>query len=296
MDAKTIRYFDMHCDTLSKCVDENKSLIKNDCALDVERLGNFEKAVQFFGCYTNTFDYVGEKAFERMMSQYDIFESSRKQFENYSNVTPILTIENLSPIENDLGRIEQFAKMGFKVASLSWNGYNGIAGGIGCDEGISDFGKEAVKELERNSIVIDVSHLNDRSFFELCDIAEKPFIATHSNSREYCDAPRNLTNDQLKIIFERGGVVGLNLFVNFLGKHTKNKYDDLLIHIDNMYKAGGETKVALGTDFDGCRTDERFGSVNDMPNFYEALNQQLGTACANGIFYNNASSFFEKIL
>ena len=224
-----------------------------------------------------------------------MFKTAADYADKSPNVHPVLTVESLSALGGKIERISELKGYGVKVASLNWNGYNGIAGGMDSDEGISDFGREVVRELENSGIIIDVSHLNDRSFFELCDIITKPIIATHSNSRSYCANPRNLTDEQLKIIFESGGVVGLNLYDAFLGERLSG-YDDLLRHVDNMYKAGGEGNVALGSDFDGCDTDERFNNVSDMPRFYDYIAAHLSRNDADGIFYGNAARFFEGIV
>ncbi len=287
-----MRYFDMHCDTLSRCVDEHKNIYDNDFQINLKRLNEIDKAVQFFAAYTNTFKYGGEAAFERFESQFDVFKTVSQY--DCANVTPILTVESLSCINGDIDKIGYLKECGVKVASLNWNGYNGIAGGIGSEEGISEFGRDVVKELENCNIVIDVSHLNDRSFFELEKIAKKPFIATHSNAREYCGEPRNLTNDQLKIIFERGGIVGLNLYNKFLGER-KNGYDDLMAHIEIMENCGGRAQISLGTDFDGCDTEERFNNVSDMPNFHSYIAEKASTEYADGVFYDNAASFFADL-
>ena len=286
-----MKYFDMHCDTLSRCYDNKKSIYENDLMIDLKRLNQFEKSVQFFAAYINTFNFTGEKAYERFCQQYEVFKTINDY--NCENVTAVLTIESLSCLNNDIDRITLFKDCGVKVASLNWNGYNGIAGGIGSDEGISDFGRAVIKKMEELDIVIDVSHLNDKSFYQLCDIATKPFIATHSNTRSYCSEPRNLTDEQLKILFESGGIVGLNFYTQFLGER-KPLYDDLMYHIDNMYKCGGEGKVSLGSDFDGCDTDDRFSDVSKLPAFYDYLSQKISEKDANGIFYNNAMNFFEE--
>ena len=290
-----MRYFDMHCDTLSRCADEGQSIYDNDFQISLRRLNDFDYAVQFFAAYINTYKYEGEAGYKRFLQQLDVFKTAADYADKSPNVHPVLTVESLSALGGKIERISELKGYGVKVASLNWNGYNGIAGGMDSDEGISDFGREVVRELENSGIIIDVSHLNDRSFFELCDIITKPIIATHSNSRSYCANPRNLTDEQLKIIFESGGVVGLNLYDAFLGERLSG-YDDLLRHVDNMYKAGGEGNVALGSDFDGCDTDERFNNVSDMPRFYDYIAAHLSRNDADGIFYGNAARFFEGIV
>ncbi len=289
-----IKYFDMHCDTLSRCYDEKKDIYDNDFQISLKRLAEYDTAVQFFAAYINTFDYVGKAAYDRFCQQLSVYKKAVEYAKELPNVHPILTIESLSCLNHDIDKIDEFKKCGVKVASLNWNGYNGIAGGIGADEGVSDFGCEVIKALESENIVLDVSHLNDRSFDDVLKMSGKPFIATHSNAREYGNVPRNLTSKQLCALFERGGIVGLNLYDEFLGERLP-EYDDLARHIEIMLNSGGEGKIALGTDFDGCDTDERFENVSMMSGFYEYLKAHYGEKFANGIFFDNAADFFADL-
>ncbi len=284
-----MKYFDLHCDTLCKCADQKVALEKNEFDIDIERLSCFEKATQVFACFIND-TFKGEEATNRFYQLFKVYKNT-----DFKYVTPILSIENLSCLNGNIDNIQKFKECGVKIASLTWNDENGIAGGVNSESGLTDFGKEVVKELEKEDIVIDVSHLNFKSFVELCEIATKPFIATHSNSFSVYPNKRNLTDEQFELIADIGGVVGINFYHKFLCEKEKDFYD-FLSHIERFLLLGGEESIALGSDFDGCKVHSSLKTVENMPKLYEFLERELGKTIADKIFYENCASFFQKTL
>ena len=281
-----MNYFDLHCDTLCRCADENGVLTENGFDIDIKRLSQFDTAVQTFAAFIND-KYQGEDATRRFYELYDVYKST-----DFDKVKPIFSIENLACLNGNIENIYKFKECGVKIASLTWNADNGIAGGAESDAGLSDFGKEVVKTLEEEDIVIDVSHLNFKSFSNLCKVATKPFIATHSDSYSIFPHKRNLTDEQFELIADIGGVVGINFYNAFLCEEEKDYYD-LLAHIERFLLLGGENSIALGSDFDGCDIHKAIGKVEDMPKFYDFLQKELGKGLADKIFYGNCSSFFK---
>lgn len=283
-----MKYFDLHCDTLCRCADENGVLEENTFDIDVKRLSQFDATVQTFACFIDD-KFKGEEATKRFFTLYDIYKNT-----DFGKVTPVLSIENLSCLKGDIENIHKFKQCGVKIASLTWNENNGIAGGANSDGGLTDFGKEVVKELEKEDIIIDVSHLNFKSFSDLCNVVTKPFIATHSDSYEIFNHRRNLTDEQFEIICDIGGVVGINFYNAFLCYEEKDYYD-LLRHIERFLLLGGEDAIALGSDFDGCDIHKSIGKVENMPNFYNFLQKELGKDLADKIFYRNSALFFKML-
>ena len=283
-----MKYFDLHCDTLCRCADENSKLEENTFDIDIKRLSQFDTAVQTFACFIDD-KFQGEEATKRFFTLYDIYKNT-----DFGKVTPVLSIENLSCLNGDIENIHKFKQCGVKIASLTWNADNGIAGGANSDGGLTGFGKEVVKELEKENIIIDVSHLNFKSFSELCNVATKPFIATHSDSYEIFAHRRNLTDEQFEIICDIGGVVGINFYNAFLCEEEKDYYD-LLRHIERFLLLGGENSIALGSDFDGCDIHKSIGKVENMPKFYDFLQKELGKDLADKIFYRNSALFFKML-
>lgn len=287
-EMKVLRYFDLHCDTLEKCFEQNQGLKKNDFALDTQRLSKFDRAVQVFACFIDD-KFKGEQAVKRF---YDLFEVYKNV--DFKKVEAILSIENLNCLNGKIENLVDFARLGVKICSLVWNSKNEVASGVLAQGGLTEFGLEVVRTCEELDIVIDVSHLNETGFFELEKIATKPFIATHSNSFSVCDNKRNLSDEQFACIRDRGGLVGLNLYPVFVGK-KKRGYKDLIKHVEHFLNLGGHNILALGTDFDGAKMDERFKSIEQMTDLYLSFCDYFSKETADAIFFGNASKFF-KIL
>lgn len=121
-------------------------------------------------------------------------------------------------------------------------------------------------------MLVDVSHLSEKGFWDMIELAEKPVLASHSNSFSVCPHPRNLTDDQFRAICDLGGTAGLNLYVPFLTEQPRASFDDLRRHLDHFLELGGEGHIALGADLDGCdRLPTGFSGLDD----YEALGDFL---------------------
>ena len=151
----------------------------------------------------------------------------------------------------------------------------------------------------RRGIILDVSHLSEAGFWDVCVQTEAPFAATHSNSRVCCDHVRNLTDLQFQEILRRGGLVGINLYSPFLRDDgAPAQIDDVLRHIDHFLSLGGQDCLALGADFDGCdSTPEGLQTVADMENLAEAmLSHGYVQSIVNGLFFDNAAAFFTRML
>ncbi|MGL5440119.1 MAG: dipeptidase [Filifactoraceae bacterium] len=177
----------------------------------------------------------------------------------------MLGVEGLCGIGEELNLIDKLYEEGVRHVGLTWNEENSLATGIGgrSDRGLTPLGIVAVKKLEDLGVVIDVSHLNDTSFWDVVKIAKKPLIASHSNSRSLCDVPRNLTDDQIKAIGNTGGVIGINSIRQFVGiKGEEQNVKRLIDHVDYIVKLVGIDHVGFGFDF--CdMLDEDLGYDSD---------------------------------
>lgn len=147
----------------------------------------------------------------------------------------MLTVEGGSVLAGDLSRIELLSKLGVKMMTLTWNGENEIGSGNSTDHGLTPFGEEVIPEMERNRIVIDVSHLNEAGFWQAAKIAKYPMAASHSNCRAVWDHPRNLRDDQIRYIIQTGGIVGLNFYIGFINGQQNPKPQDLLKHVEHFW-------------------------------------------------------------
>lgn len=302
-----MKVFDLHCDTLYKAVTMSHGFSCSD--YEVQTDVDFEKYLQCFAVWIPDDLSVkqGRSLFDKAKStliqeckKYDIklINSLKKIKKSNCKKLGMFTLENCKIIDNDISYIKYLAESNIKIATLTWNDKNCIGDGamVQNPTGITEFGKKAVCELENQGIVIDVSHASDKLFYDVCEIATKPFIATHSNSRSVTAHRRNLTDEQAKIIFENGGIVGLNFHNAFLNNEPeKASIDDILKHAEHFLSLGGENSLCLGADFDGGnlpRDIENNRNLYDIYNIF--LQKNYSKAIIDKIFYENAVNFFEN--
>ena len=177
--------------------------------------------------------------------------------------------QNASPIENRLDRLQLFHALGVRIIQITYNERNLI--GNGCyerrDDGLSLFGVDAIKEMNSLGILIDLSHVGDQTTIEAAELSEFPVAITHANARSYVNHPRNKTDDALKLVSEKGGVVGANAFPPFLKKGLESNLTDYVDCIEDLIERVGVDHTAIGTDF-----------TQDQPaSFYEWIFMQQGT-------------------
>ena len=302
--------FDLHCDTLYKAVTNNLPL--DDKSMQVSQiLGEDNKRLQCYAIWIPD-DYTSEKAEQTFFSAYQRLTSECKRlniklieqnesisdaFKNNKN-SALFTIENSTALNSKIGNVEKFAKLGVRIITLTWNASNAVGDGadVSDSKGITDFGKSVVREIEKYGVVVDVSHASDKLFYDVAEIATRPFIATHSNSRSVTNHRRNLTDEQFKIIKERNGIVGINFHRDFLSDNpdSASRYD-LLKHIDKFLSLGGENVICIGTDFDGCNLPYDITGSESLAEIYEMLlKHNYKESLIRKIFYENALNFFEN--
>lgn len=184
----------------------------------------------------------------------------------------LLHLEGAHPIEEPSG-LEQFAAFGGRSLTLTWNTANQYAGGTSSDSGLTELGKEFLHELERLGILLDLSHLNEKSFWEVLEIFRGPVMASHSNSRELVDSPRNLTKRQLHTLRERQAWVGVSFARSHLTTHSQSTVDDVMLHLEALREELGTELVGIGTDFDGILSSlpDRLATISQLPNLWEGL-------------------------
>ena len=208
------------------------------------------------------------------------------------------TIENARLFAHDIELVHACAEQGLLMASLSWNAPGPLASGHDAPElGLTATGREVLRRMEEERVILDVSHLNDVCFDEVASLAERPFVASHSNARAVCGHKRNLTDAQFAEIRDRGGIVGLNyadLFVVDDPAATPPTFDDLSRHIEHWLDLGGERVLALGSDFDGCDPVPDIASADKMLAFQEHLEQRFGAEIIGSLCGGNALAFFER--
>lgn len=307
-----MRYFDLHCDTMTECFVNNKHIRKNDLQIDCQRADIFDTYVQCYAVWIPD-GLHGDDAFRRFRDIAGCFCREIQENEQIIGMCKssgdlersdhkhhaILTVENATALGGRLDNIDTFAKLGVKLCSLTWNGENELGRGVRAPGkgGITAFGRQVVRELERNHIIIDVSHASPELFYDIADMAQSPIVATHSNSKSICGNARNLTDEQFHIICSSGGLVGLNLYKGFLNDDEgKASMYDVLRHAEHFLSLGGETVLAVGADWDGgAKKDFAASGLEDMPDLIELfLRHNYPETLTDKIFFKNAAVFFKN--
>ena len=163
-----------------------------------------------------------------------------------------LAVEGMDAIGTDLEGIDRYADFGVRLGMLTWNGENALAAGAGCDpdRGLTDLGRRVVRRMRERGMILDVSHLNRRGFWDALEVSEGAVLASHSNCAALCDVPRNLTDEQLRAIRDCGGVVGVNSFHGFVHREARQQtVETLALHAAHMAEVMGPEHVICGFDF-----------------------------------------------
>ena len=181
----------------------------------------------------------------------------------------MLGIENGLAIDGQLERLQHFAQRGIVYMTLCHNGDNDIcdsARGNSTHQGVSAFGRQVIAEMNRLGIMVDLSHASEKTFYDALELSELPIVCTHSSCRALCDHPRNLTDEQMRALAAKGGVMQITMYNGFLVKDGEATVLDALCHLEHAIEVMGIDHVGIGTDFDGD------GGVRGMANAAELIN------------------------
>ncbi len=205
---------------------------------------NYEKRImEIIRCSAKEFSNTQEI---QLITGYEEFKKAKNQ----EKLSLLLGLEGAAFMGENIDNFYMLHQLGVRHTSLTWNEENLLATGVNGDprKGITGAGKKAIKLIEELGILLDVSHLNERSFWDLAKVASKPFIASHSNAYRLCPNHRNLKDDQIKTIADAGGVIGVNAWPEFISQDNPDIYS-LLDHIDYIADLAGIDHVGLGFDF-----------------------------------------------
>ena len=312
-----IPVFDLHCDTalelLGRGDQSEKRLRKNDCHIDLERAGKLAGYCQCFACFTTPMmeewmkispRTVFENELRALKQALDENSDIIKQAftaadveKNHKNgfMSAVFTIEGAAGFDFDPARLEELYKLGFRITSLGWNEKNILTGSNVTGGGLTDLGREYVKEAQRLGMIIDVSHISDEAFWDIMDITQAPIIATHSNSRVICNHSRNLTDDMFRAICNTGGVAGFNQYDAFVGESPNMQ--DACRHFLHFMELDPDCKhIALGGDLDGCDgMPVGFDGIQSYPALAERLlTGGLSESNVYDIYWNNALGVLKR--
>lgn len=322
---------DMHCDTIGE-IYENRllgnyyNLKENNFHIDINKLIAGEYVLQNFAMFIDIRKYKNPyKTLKEMIAVYhEELEVNRDiikpiysyediiECEKEDKIAALLTIEDAGALEGSLENLKTVYEQGVRLITLTWNYINGVgfpnfklnmdgSGNItekpnftkpNTEFGLTSFGIELLREMENLGIIVDVSHLSDAGFYDVLKYSKKPFVASHSNARAVTNVVRNLTDDMIKKLADKGGVTGINFCSNFV-KPTPYKgeaftyIDDLVKHIKYIKNIGGIDVLALGTDFDGIQSTLEITDASKIQLLAEAL-------LKNGFTYDEVEKIFYK--
>ncbi|RIW29281.1 membrane dipeptidase [Bacillus salacetis] len=303
--------FDGHCDVLLKLhhyKDEVSFDSKGDLHITYPQLSQAGSKVQLFAIYLPSYLKPGQR-FQAALEMVEVFHKqvlkpnpkmkmvrSKKEIAalKEDEIGAMLTLEGCEAIEEDLVKLHALYQLGVRAVGLTWNWANAVADGAlePRAAGLTKFGRETVEFLNDHKIITDVSHLCERSFWDTIEIAEYP-IASHSNTFSHCAHPRNLKDEQIKALIDKGGVMGLTFVPPFLNQNGEAGVPDILRHLDHVCSLGGEDHVGFGSDFDGIsETVNGLSCYREYDNLVEALHKHYNESQVRKFLFDN---FFEAL-
>lgn len=308
---------DLHCDTLTRDMWASQPpacgpLVNPAYHIALDKMPRNLRWVQCFAIFVPD-NYRGQDAidffdryravFDRQMVAHGDKVSPCRSFSDMEQAleagkfAAVLTVEGGAALAGQPERAQVLRDAGVRMLTLTWNGPNELGSGHDSSAGLTACGREAVAELERCGVLVDVSHLNDRGFEDLLSVAKKPFVASHSNARSVCGHRRNLPDAFIREITDRGGLIGLNYSKDFLSDSGRGNLDDLYRHVCRFLELDAGACLALGSDFDGTDIHPDLDSVEKSLSIYGYLTQHgIPADTADGILFGNAWRFFKAWL
>lgn len=311
---------DLHCDTLmglywAEKSGKNTGLYDYTGDLNLKKMMQGDALTQCFAMFVPELEEMKKKVGsldDYHNAMLEIYQREIKKNEQYiqmafstadilknkieAKMSAVLTMEDMASCGTNLGRIQEYYAEGVRIMGIVWNNENSLAfpnskNKETMQKGLKPLGIEAISEMNRLGIAVDVSHLNDGGFEDVARYSCKPFIATHSNARAVTGHPRNLTDKELRILAEAGGVVGLNFGHEFLHDNKKDEvssYEDLLRHARHIANVAGADVLAIGSDYDGITSKPEWRDWSGAPQLEEKLATVFSQEEVDKICYKNA--------
>ncbi|MBN2557815.1 MAG: membrane dipeptidase [Clostridia bacterium] len=263
---------DAHCDTLNGMLIKNTDF--NDESLQVNHEGfanaSRDGMLQFFAVFESPSYTVSRQKedvwkmislYHKTTADFGILKILSKSDLNSNRLSALLSLEGLDFLQGDAEGLKTLYENGVRCISLTWNPDNEFACGVGGNTGggLTDSGRMIVQKAMEMGILVDVSHICDKGFYEIAGIArknKKPFVATHSNARKLCGNKRNLDDSMLRALAGSGGVAGINMYSCFLSDDCRAGIDEVIAHIEHICATAGPGHVGFGCDFDGIDRDK----------------------------------------
>lgn len=333
-----MKVVDMHCDTIGELFDsqingEGGTILENRFHMDLQKMEKGDYLLQNFALFV----HLGrtDRPFEQAMKMADLFftemeahpdkigivrswadiEKNKKE----GRMSAMLTLEEGGICQGELSYLRDFYRLGARMMTLTWNFQNElgfpnkrISQGDelppvnlpDTENGLTEKGIQFVEEMERLGMIIDISHLNDAGIWDVFRYTKKPFVASHSNARALASHPRNLTDDMIRALAERGGVAGINYCAMFLrdgdyraGQPEYSYCRDMVAHMKHMKQIGGIGVIGLGSDFDGIGSIVEMKDCSGMQLLADEMSSQgFTTGEIEAVFHENVLRVYKELL
>ncbi len=272
-----MKIIDMHCDTISRIYkNPGTALRQNDFQLDLMKMKSAGYLLQNFAMFIDLDEE--DCPYDACQKQIAIFQKEMEQNNDFirpvttykeimenekqGKMSALMTIEEGQVCKGDLGILKEFYDLGVRMMTFTWNHKNTLGTPAepvhgSSKGGLTNLGIGFLDAMEQLGIIPDVSHLSDQGILDVCRLAKKPFTASHSNARALCPRGRNLPDELIREIAQKGGVIGVNFYGPFLTSipNTNDCFyssvEDIARHIRHMTNIGGISAIGLGSDFDG---------------------------------------------
>ncbi|MFB9329777.1 dipeptidase [Paenibacillus aurantiacus] len=309
------RSIDFHCDVLWKLLDDETLSFEHDTSgkLDVTlpRLREAGAGLQTFAIFISS---TMPKTMEPILKSIDLFyakvvaapnmmliqtKQDLEKAEQSGRIGALLSLEGADGLQGDMAMLRMLYRLGVRACGLTWNNANWGADGATESRGggLTRKGMEFVRECNRLGILLDVSHLSEKSFWDMADATAEPLIASHSNAKALCDHPRNLTDEQIRALIAMDGRIGITYVPQFIVQDGKATVDDCVRHIEHMCELGGESHIMLGSDFDGIDTHVTgLAHPGELYRFREALHKLYRDDTVAGFLKDNAFRLLQRHL
>ena len=329
-----MKVWDLHCDTLSELrraekAGSPKSFAHNDLHIDLEKLQKGDYMLQCFAAFVNLADPTpGADPLVTALEEIDVFKRIMKAYPlaiapvytaadlrrnaEAGRISAMLTVEEAGCCKGSLGVLRRLHELGVRMMTLTWNHPNELAapnanpGGplvANTETGLTETGFAFLAEMERLHITVDVSHLSDKGFWDIVEHGTRPFVASHSNCRALAPHNRNLTDEMICALADKGGIVGLNYYSAFLDADPthpdscRSTVELIAEHAAHFKQVGGTEIISLGSDFDGIDGPHQLETAADLPLLADALRREGFTEDeVEGVYWRNAYRFFEHNL
>lgn len=307
-----ITIIDSHCDTACELLNRGEHLYVNTGHLSLKQMELFQSYIQFYAAWVGKEEkYPTQRAVDilscikrEIATNSDLIEEI-KNFKELTSVIErkkhgaILALEDARSLEGNIETLYKFYHMGVRAIALAWNDNNEVTDGILSerDAGLTPFGEKVVQEMHNLHMIVDVSHITEKGFWDICALSDRPFMASHSNCLSICKHRRNLNDEQIKEMIKRKGFMGINLYPKFLSDDGIADISTVLDHMDHVLSLGGTDILGLGSDFDGVDyLAEGISDAKDYINLIDAMEQHgYSGSLIDKITHKNMINFMERI-